>query len=798
MPKRIKNNLSYLQLRKLRSGAADAQTDQKWVEGKPVDENVISHWQKAFKDLHGIQGRGCGEKGDPAGWFLGTRAENKDLFARLTQDAIDAAASYRRYFHPEDPTFITQEVKHSEGYLASMDSLEHNFTLLLQMLSRYATPYTSMRYQGHMLWDTTLPGMLGYIATMLHNPNNVTVQASTLTTFLEMVVGEDLSEMIGFPISEEVEPWAHITCDGSVANLEAAWSARELKYLPMAIRYALLQDDSPYSAAKDIIVAMPTGESKKLISMSPWELLNIKMDDALQIPTRIWALLGPGRPDEPADVWQDLLHRYSVNSIGLLKAHNTYYVGESFETPAYIVPSTKHYSWPKSMAVLGFGCESNMHTVLVDADARVDLDKLRDELTRCLNQRKPVAMVVGVAGTTEEGACDPLGDIYEMREEFRQKGLDYNIHADAAWGGYLVTTLRKPYDQPNFSFEQKDETFNHQSVNEHPFIEDRSQVPLNEKTAVALMHLRKCDSVTIDPHKLGYIQYPAGALCYRNTDVKNLTTFGAPVIGIPGSEPGVGEFGIEGSKPGAAAAGVYLSHAVIRPDITGYGKLLTGSLLNAKLFYLHLFCMAKPTDDFTCTPLTRLPTEREGARPPIVAAQAKLVKDKFPKNSLENFKEQIGGAMFRDLGPDENIVDYVFNFKKQDGQWNTSLDDLNTMNKYIYDQLHVHWGTDINDYELLITQTTMSDDDYGPVFMGTYLNRIFSDAGAGDQTGGEKQNISLKVNRSVVMDPWLAETKTDVVHDFYLVIMTALRKTVTKAVRYMHECEAAAKTDSTV
>jgi hypothetical protein len=28
----------------------------------------------------------------------------------------------------------------------------------------------SMRYQGHMVWELTLPSILGYFATMLYNP----------------------------------------------------------------------------------------------------------------------------------------------------------------------------------------------------------------------------------------------------------------------------------------------------------------------------------------------------------------------------------------------------------------------------------------------------------------------------------------------------------------------------------------------------------------------------------------------------------------------------------------------------
>jgi hypothetical protein len=103
--------------------------------------------------LDEAQGTRCVEA-----WFLGTKAENADLFLRLIGEVIRDQASWRRNFHPEDPSHISQT-----SYLEAVDRLEQEFWQLLAFLKK-SVPFFSMRYQGHMNWDLTIPGMLGYFA----------------------------------------------------------------------------------------------------------------------------------------------------------------------------------------------------------------------------------------------------------------------------------------------------------------------------------------------------------------------------------------------------------------------------------------------------------------------------------------------------------------------------------------------------------------------------------------------------------------------------------------------------------
>jgi len=47
-----------------------------------------------------------------------------------------------------------------------------------------------------MLWDTAMPAILGYIQAFLYNQNNVALEASPVTTKMEITVCEQLCKMI--------------------------------------------------------------------------------------------------------------------------------------------------------------------------------------------------------------------------------------------------------------------------------------------------------------------------------------------------------------------------------------------------------------------------------------------------------------------------------------------------------------------------------------------------------------------------------------------------------------------------
>ena len=53
-----------------------------------------------------------------------------------------------------------------------------------------------------MVWDTSIPSLLGYISGLLWNQNNVDSSTSTVTTLLEIAVGKQLCQMLGFSRGE--------------------------------------------------------------------------------------------------------------------------------------------------------------------------------------------------------------------------------------------------------------------------------------------------------------------------------------------------------------------------------------------------------------------------------------------------------------------------------------------------------------------------------------------------------------------------------------------------------------------
>jgi hypothetical protein len=86
--------------------------------------------------------------------------------------------------------------------------------------------------------------------------------------------------------------------------------------------------------------------------------------------------------------------------------------------------------------------------------------------------------------------------------------------------------------------------------------------PLSKHATDNLNAMRRADTVTSDPHKTGYVPYPAGGLSYRNGTMKEFVLLAAPEVFHDVNDLSVGVNGLEGSKPGAAGAGVLLSHRV--------------------------------------------------------------------------------------------------------------------------------------------------------------------------------------------------------------------------------------------
>ncbi len=717
-----------------------------------------------------------GSEGDRkvAAWFLGPRAENLDIFMKLVEEAITDHAYWRRGFHPEDPVVINDAIQREPGYLDAIGRTKSELFKLLAQLKGSA-PFSSMRYQGHMCWDQTIPGMVAYVAGMLYNQNNTATEASPVTTILEYLVGKDLCEMFGYQTEGEgVLSWGHLTCGGTTANIEALWAGRNAKYYPIAIKKAV--ESGNLTGVTDLVVTLPDENTKNITELNSWELLNLTLDETLSFPAQlIKTMTDAGESEENAQqLLEDNTYDYLLQNAGLLGLYTEELLPpvdgtNAIKPPVYFVPASKHYSLPKGAAILGVGGK-NLRAIPLDKYGRMDAAELYSELLKCKAAFEPVISVTAVFGTTEEGNVDPIDKILSIRADMRAKGLDFSVHADGAWGGYFASML------PRIATKIAALPTENEPV---------PVLPMSDYVLRQYQHIKEADTITVDPHKTGYIPYPAGAFCYRNKLMRSLVAFSAPYTntGNEGSTPiddqcqlgnehnypeedlVMGLYGIEGSKPGAAAAGVYLSHAVIPADPSGYGTLLGRTLFNCKMFHLALLALNEESDNFYVEPV---PHTQE-----IEPATLKSLHEKTYNDFIQDPKAM---DILKEQGADLNILCFAFNFRRSDGVWNTDLADANAFNDEIFNRCGVKLYDNIHDYRFVTSATSFPKSGYGDVFFNDYANRLLRQEG-----GTEWSTDSIRVMRSVIMDPWLAESHDgvpflkDVVAEFGSIVCEVAR-----------------------
>ncbi len=725
----------------------------------PISPHVPSDDPEAvLPDRHG-QGRAAWDRrlsgplslrgathGSPEAWFLGSRAENAPLLKELVAQAIDSHAHFRRKFHPEDPTHVTEAVRASPGFQDGVERLRAEAATLFEVL-QLSAPFASMRYQGHMLWDQVMPAMIGLIAGMLYNQNNVAAEASPITTRLEIEVGNDLCRMLGYKVPKPGEPlrpgrpapWGHITSGGTVANIEALWAARNLKFSAVSLRKAI-REIPALAPARELEVPLWGGSMGRLAELDTWTLLNLDLDVVAGLPGAITAL-----GVDPASLTR-ILTGYSVQSVGLVEFYRSF-MGDVRETPVLLAPATSHYSWPKAATLLGLGANA-VAVQRVTRDARLDLEDVEWTLTELRRRRVPVLCAVAVIGSTEESAVDPLDGLLALREVFRGRGLNFAIHADAAWGGYFRAMLREAGSEaadeagvPTFAMS--------------PYVVRQYKV------------LGQADSITVDPHKAGYIPYPAGALCYRNAAMRDAVSLHAPVIFHSQAEPTVGIYGVEGSKPGSAAAAVWLAHRVIRPDRSGYGRILGQCMWTSKRLFCRLHTLEDPR--FRVTLFNATPAERARRPDDELAAERAAIRRfvDVDNAALEALLDADPAAreLFTALGSDQVILAFSLNYRLPDGRMNTDLGRANALNERVFGHCSIvepraeHAGLD-----LVLTSSRFEPRVYGHHFVDAFCRRL----GVLPQS---ESGVDFLI--STTMDPWTTETEGG---DFLQTLVGALQR----------------------
>ncbi|KAK1831944.1 pyridoxal phosphate-dependent transferase [Podospora conica] len=665
-------------------------------------------------------------------YFIGPRAENLAEFRNNISVILDEIQFAREKCFKEDVengyTFISPSVQESDEFKRVTAKVAKAVQQTARLLGQHSIPYWSPRYQGHMCTDLTVPSLLGYFMTMIYNPNNVALEVSPITTVAEMEVGEQ--------IKNEPKGWAHITSGGTVANLEALWVARNLKFYPLAIRKAMDDADGPLRFLPDgFKVRTCQGRSKSFRELSTWELLNLRPKTILDIPDRLYSEFGitPTFLNEALDQY-----KIQTSGKGVLARHF------GVERIEYITPATAHYSWPKAGAVLGIG-SANMTSIAVDHAGKLDLGKLEKYLEGKLERQEPVYSVVADIGSTEEGAVDPLVKILSLRQHFQAKGLSFLVHADAAWGGYFRTMLPvgpEPAVDSTGSMAGRD-------GGSDGLVPD---LALRVETQEDLFALRYCDSITVDPHKAGYIPYPSGVLAYRDGRIRSQITWTAPVLSMGSTDDtSIGIYGVEGSKPGAAAMATWLSNRCIGLHPQGCGALLSEACYSSSRISALWAALATHDDSFIIVPFNMLPSEESGDAKAIEVEKQRIRDEILTKTNAELVANNQGKkpaertmTLLRALGSDLNINAFALNWRHPNGTVNTDVEEANYLMRRVVRRLSVDSPNDKPaKIPLFLTSTEFSPALYGEC-LANFKKRL----------GLETSDDSMMVLRNVVMSPF--------------------------------------------
>jgi tyrosine decarboxylase/aspartate 1-decarboxylase len=176
--------------------------------------------------------------------------------------------------------------------------------------------------------------------------------------------------------------------------------------------------------------------------------------------------------------------------------------GRLSDHPEVVVGSTVHFSFGKIFSLLGV----TPVVVPVDDALRLPAERLAPHINA-----KTIALVA-TAGSSEFGVVDPVDEIGPIAAEY---GI--RLHVDAATGGFIIPFARAlGRDLPQFDF----------------------SVP-------------GVDSITIDPHKYGLANVPAGAILFKRTTDEGASAAESFFLGTPAHET------LLGTRPGSAAVATY-------------------------------------------------------------------------------------------------------------------------------------------------------------------------------------------------------------------------------------------------
>lgn len=214
-----------------------------------------------------------------------------------------------------------------------------------------------------------------------------------------------------------------------------------------------------------------------------------------------------------------------------------------------------HYSFDKAADLLGIGT-SGLIKIPTDCNNRVNIEALRQAVSKCLAQNLYIVAIVGIAGTTDSGGVDSLSEIAEIAQ-----AANVHFHVDAAWGGPLI-----------FSQQHRHK----------------------------LAGIEQADTVTIDGHKQLYLPMGIGMVFLRDPHKAKAIEKQASYTMRKGSFD-LGKRALEGSRPGMA---LFLHAGLNLLGSKGYEFLIDEGI--RKTQYMAARICAMPEFELLAQPDTNL------------------------------------------------------------------------------------------------------------------------------------------------------------------------------------------------
>jgi L-2,4-diaminobutyrate decarboxylase len=215
-----------------------------------------------------------------------------------------------------------------------------------------------------------------------------------------------------------------------------------------------------------------------------------------------------------------------------------------FRAPRGVIVTTTsaHYSIQKAARILGLGNRSVVRVPVVGKSELAEFEKsgtplklkpskedyaeaietIAKKKNQANSDRQVVISAVSTLGTTNTGTIEPIQPLVDLRNEF-----GFHLHVDAAIGGLALGLGEvKP----------------------------------------KVRGVECVDSITIDPHKLGFLHYPCSAIVFREKSDLETIAVNTPYAGPCAST-------IEGSRPGSSAAGLWVALKILGVD--GYIHIIS-------------------------------------------------------------------------------------------------------------------------------------------------------------------------------------------------------------------------------